>query len=252
MNVTTKKASMDGPTVADAMGEEVPEKRPKARAYPVKVHDPDRPPEHEHPRGVVDVITGVDDQGRRVIGSVPARVPKYKFDCPRCVWEDEKRMNEPPTLTEEELETTLFLVPEPKYDIDVCRAYVAKRYPGKRNVTSSFNAERLSYVRAAQIVVISRRGANGQPVGPGSKRQKDEEGKFVDFPVPPETYLNEVVESAPIVVAECMDVIAATMLSEGSVDMRELVARLHEHTVPYRIALPTHKDDKLYIMRGSS
>ena len=250
MQVSTKKVSE--PTVASAIGDQEPE-RPRARAAfaPLKV-DPDKPPEHEHPRGMNDVIAGVDEQGRRIIHSVPARVATYKFDCPRCMWDDDKRMRELPALSDDELNATLFLVPESSYDASVCRAYITRRYPGKRNIASAFNAEKLSYVRGAQIVVITRRGLNGQPPGPGSKRTKDEEGKFADTAVPPETYLDELVECAPIVIADCMDVVPATMLSEGSVKLDELIARLSEHVYPYRIALPVHKDDKLYVMRGNS
>lgn len=246
----TRRIPSDGPTVADVIGE-----RPKARAVfipPSKPIDPNKPPEHEHPRGMRDRLSGFDDQGRRIIVSEPARVATYKFDCPRCLWDDAKRMENAPTMDEDELGCTLFLIPESQYDHAVARAYVAKRYPGKRNVAASFHAEKLAYVRGAQIVVISRRGQPGLPKGPSTKRAKDEEGVWCDMPVAPETYINECVESAPIVIADCMDVVEATMMTEQTINLDELVARLSEVVAPYRIALPVHKDDKLFVMRDNT
>lgn len=214
--------------------------------------EPEPKPPHAHPTGVRDEVVGVDEQGRRQIRQISARTPKYVFNCAGCVAEDKARMAAPPTLTAAELESTLFLVPETDYDREICRIYVQQRYPAAKSVSHQVHAEKLSYVKDARIVVITRRGLDGKLPGVGWKRMKDEEGKFDDFKVPPETYLNEVVESAPIVVAECMDVVPATMFSEGSVNMTELAARLAEHAAPYRIALPADPRDKMYVMRLNS
>lgn len=206
-------------------------------------------PIHVHPSGIRDEVVGVDEQGRRIIRQVPARTPRYVHNCPACMAEDKARLAAPPTLTAAEMESTLFFVPETDYDRDICRIYVQQRYPNAQSISHQVNAEKLSYVKGARIVVVTRRGLDGKRPGPGWKRQKDEEGKFEDFKVPPETYLHEVVESAPILVSDCMDVVPATMFSEGSVDMTELSARLAEHAYPYRIALPADPRDKMYVMR---
>lgn len=208
--------------------------------------------EHKHPHGMRDEIVGVDEQGKRVVRQVPARAPLYVFNCPACVAEDKARMAAPPTMTPAEIETTLFLIPESDYDRSICSMYVHQRYPNVTNISHQVHAEKISYVKGARIVVVTRRGLDGKPPGPGWNRRKDEEGKFEDFKVPPETYLHEVVESAPILVADCMDVIPATMFSEGSVNMSELVARLAEHAFPYRIAPPADSRDKMYVMRLNS
>jgi hypothetical protein len=207
---------------------------------------------HMHPTGWRDEVVGVDEQGRRQIRQVQARTATYVFSCPACIAEDRARMKAEPTLTAAELGTTLFLIPESDYDRDVCRLYLAQRYPTAQSISHQVHCEKLSYVNGARVVVVTRRGEGGKMSGPSTKRRKDEEGKFEDFKIPPETYLHEVVESAPIVVAECMDVVPATMFSEGSVDMNELVARLAERAFPYRIAPPSDPRDKMYVMRLNS
>jgi hypothetical protein len=208
--------------------------------------------QHRHPSGFRDEVVGVDEQGRRQIRSVPARTPTYVFNCPACVADDKARMAAPPTLTAAELNATLFLIPESDYDRSICTLYVKERYPEAQSVVHQFHAEKLAYVKDARIVVVTRRGLNGKTPGPGWKRQKDEEGKWEDFKLPPETYLHEVVESAPIVVSDCMDVVPATMFSEGSVDMTELTARVAERAYPYRIAPPADPRDKMFVMRLNS
>jgi hypothetical protein len=208
--------------------------------------------QHRHPSGFRDDVVGVDEQGRRQVRSVPARTPTYVFDCPACVADDKARIAAPPTMTPAEVSTTLFLIPESDYDRSICALYVRGRYPEAQSVSHQFHAEKLAYVKDARIVVITRRGLNGKAPGPGSKRQKDEEGKWEDFKLPPETYLPEVVESAPIIVADCMDVVPATMFSEGSVDLTELTARVAERAYPYRIAPPADPRDKMFVMRLNS
>ena len=206
---------------------------------------------HKHPRGVRDEITGFDDLGRRIIQQVQDRVPTYVFNCKACQAEDRARMEAPPTLKPRDYEVTLFLVPESEYDNSVCRAYLAKRYPeleqSQASIVSAFHAEKLTYVKGAQMIVVTRRPKSLR--GPGLRRIKDDENKWIDVPVPPETYIDDVIESAPLVIDECLDVKPATMFSEQSVDMTELVARLAERAFPYRIAPPADPKDKMYVMR---
>lgn len=248
METTTRKATQAEPSISDAVINEskLPE-RPSARAQ-----KPAGPPptKHEHPRSECDVIAGHDDNGRRVIRQVMGRELRYFAGCKLCQHLDQKRMAAPPTL--ENLSQTLFLVPEPEYDNMVARAYIATRYPDAENIVHAFHAEKLSYVKGAQIVVVTRRGLSGKVTGPRTKRTKDEEGTFYDAPIPPDTYLAECVESEPIVVADCLDVVPATMFSDQSVDMTELVARLAEVAAPFRIAPPADPKDRMYVMRLNS
>lgn len=206
---------------------------------------------HEHPAGGMhEEVVGYDDAGRRLLRMAQDRTPTYVFKCKACQEDDRARMAAPPTLLN--LEQTLFLIPEPEYDGQVARAYISARYPEAKNIVCAFHAEKLSYVKGAQIVVVTRRGLNGKITGPRTKRTKDEEGTFYDAPIPPETYLSEVVESEPIDVASCMDVVPATMFSEQQVDMKELTSRLAERAAPFRIAPPADPKDRMYTMRLNS
>jgi hypothetical protein len=186
MEATSRKAS--DAIVLDAP---LPEKRPSARAT-----EPDKPAVHVHPSGIVEEVFGVDEQGRRQLRVVPDRTPTYISTCKGCQADDKARMAAPPSpKLLVQLEQTLFLIPEPEYDSNVARAYIKDRYPDAGNIVCSFHAEKLSYVKGAQVVVVTRRGLNGKQPGPRTKRTKDEEGTFYDAPIPPETYLAEIVES---------------------------------------------------------
>lgn len=241
MEATSRKAS-------DAIVPDAQLPTPKTEAK-----NPDGPAVHVHPTGIVEEVFGVDEQGRRQLRIVPDRTPTYISTCKGCKADDKARMAAPPSpKVLEHLEQTLFLIPEPEYDALVARAYIATRYPDAGNIVCAFHAEKLSYVKGAQVVVVTRRGINGKQPGPRSKRTKDEEGTFYDQPIPPDTYLAEIVESEPIIVADCMDVVPATMFSEQSVDMREFTARLAERAHPFRIAPPSDPKDRMYVMRLNS
>lgn len=232
-------------------------KPPSARAGeppPAPTQDPPppppkpKPPAHHHPRGVHDVNQGRDPEGRRIIVTEQDRQVTYRSDCKGCQHADRERMAAPPEPYDPS--ATLFLIPESDYDNMVCRAYVQSRWPEAEHVIHCFNADKLSYVKNALVVVISRRGINGK-TGPRTKRTKDEEGTFYDAPIPPETYLNEVVESDPIRVDDCVRVTQGTMYAEESADFGELMARIAERCVPFRLA-PPNPPDKLYVMRLNS
>lgn len=232
MEMTTKKASDDA------------EKRPSARAGV----EPAPELKHNHPRSVREQVMGQDDNGRRIIGIVQDPAPTYYAACKACQAADKARMAAPPTITN--LETTMFLIPETQYDGMIARAYINARYPEAEHVVHQFNAEKLSYTKGAQVVVITRRGKNGK-LGPRYKRTKDEEGTFYDQEQPPENYIDEIVESDPVVVADHINETPGTMYSERSADFGEFVTRLAERAVPYRIA-PPNPPDKLFVMRLNS
>lgn len=221
------------------------EKPPAPQAPPAAIVV-DHP--HVHPQGVREVEIGRDPEGRRIIQVQPDRQMTYSPRCKGCIQADQRRMAAPPG--DYDLSATMFLIPEPEYDNMVARAYLAQRYPEAEHIVHQFNADKLSYVKGSQVVVITRRGLNGKS-GPRWKREKDEEGTFNDVQVAPETYIKEIVESDPIVVSECVQVTAGTMYAEESADFRELMARIAERAVPFRIAPPQHPD-KLYVMRLNS
>jgi hypothetical protein len=208
------------------------------------------PAKHVHLRGIREVITGRDDNGRRIIAAIQDPEPSYVAGCKGCQAADQARMAGPP-ISAEAFDVTMFLIPEPEYDGLVARAYLQQRYPEATNVVHQFSAEKISYVRGAQIVVITRRAKPGKPLGPKWKRSKDEEGTFYDALIPPETHIDEIVESDPVIVADHIQVTPGTMYSEHSADFAALVTRLSERAVPYRIA-PPNPPDKLFVMRLNS
>lgn len=245
-------AADSGSVITSAIGDA---NRPSARAsVQVPADLQAKPPEHAHPRpGIEDFISGVDDQGRRIVSQRPARAVTYFHACPRCQYDDQKRMTEAPELDAAALDKTVFLVPDAQYDAQVARAYLLSRYgAAAKHVGNSIDIQRLSYVPGCQIVVCARRGINGKSPGPSTKRQKDEEGVWNDATVDPATYLAEIVESEPIVIADNLVASEASLLLDQSVDVSELIARLMEVAYPYRIAIPVHKDDKQYAMRSNS
>lgn len=210
------------------------------------------PAKHKHPAGVRDVLAGHDDQGRRIVQTVPARIVTYRFDCKACQQEDAARMAAPPTLSPADYERTIFLVTDGAYDGSVARAYIKQRYGGevpRANVVSAFHAEKLAYVKDVKIIVFARRGKNGEVPGPSARRQKDAEEVWKETPIPPDTYIDEVVESSIIDLTDCLGYVAATMFTEQSIDLRELVDVLSERAYPHYIAIPT-EGDKMYAMRG--
>lgn len=204
--------------------------------------------QHNHPRGVREMEVGRDPDGRRIIQVIQDRETTYSVRCKACLAADVARMKGPPGKFN--METTMFLVPEPDYDGLVARAYLAARYPEAEHVVHQYNAEKLAYVKDAKVVVITRRGKNGK-TGPRFKRTKDEEGTFYDAPIPPETYLDEVVESDPVNVSDCVQVTPGTMYAAESADFAELTARIAERATPFRIA-PPNPPDKLFVMRLNS
>lgn len=249
MKLETRKAS-DQPSVADAIIVDNP--LPPAPEKPAQVVDdlPAKKPPHVHPSGVCDRIVGEDRDGKPIIREVPARTPTYVFNCKACQWEDRERMKAPTEVLD--LDSVLFLVPESDYDQKVCRAYVSKRYPEVTSVTDKFHAERLSFVPNARVVVVTRRAKPGKQLGPRFKRKKDAEDVWQEWEVEPETYLDDVVESAPINIRECLHVQPAGMFSDQKLDLSELIARLSEVAYPYRIAIPAHPDDRMYVMRNNT
>jgi hypothetical protein len=251
MNIQTRlSSSAPQPTAADAIIAEVPLVVSEKPKYAAQELPKDCPP-HHHPAGVCDKVVGLDSiSGLPIIREVAARKPMYIPTCKACQWEDRDRLATEPELLD--LSSVLFLVPEVEYDQRICKLHVSKRYPDAKAIASSFHAERLTFVPNARIVVVTRRPPMGSTVGPRYKRRMDEEGVWQEWELEPATYLSDVVESAPIVVAECMRIESGSMFADQKHDLSELVARLSEVAQPYRIAIPAHPDDRMYIMRSNS
>lgn len=257
MKLETSKISREPskqPSIADAIIPDKPFAEFSAEEPKPSAAAPEQPalcPAHLHPEGVREAYAGEDREGRPIWRTVPARTATYIFNCKACIWEDRKRMNSPSELMD--LGTVLFLVPESDYDQQVCRAYLERRYPEQQlSISATFHAERLSFVPGARIVVVTRRARMGTRPGPRSRKRMDAEGVWQEMDIDPMTYLEEVIESEPVNVRECIRITDGSMFSDQQVDMSELVTRLCEYAYPYRIVSPVHKDDRMYIMRANT
>lgn len=251
--VSARRTSSD-PKISDLIAEDsapAPDVLTVDKPLIAKAKPSAAPTRHEHPPVHHTVVDDVIDGGRRITRTQERDRSVYFAGCRLCQLQDRERMQtEPPPI---DFERTLFFVPETDYDQQIARAYILHRYGEEaQNIVHAFNAEKLTYVRGAQIIVVVRRALPGKMLGKREKRIKDEEGKWDDQPVPPETYLNEIVESAPIIVEDVVRVTKADMYNEGSVDMSELIERLGELVFPNKVQLPADPRDKMYVMRANT
>lgn len=180
-----------------------------------------------------------DEDGRRRTRQIAGRRPTYQWNCRACNAEDIARRESPPTLTDDELKNTLFLIPEHTHDSALARLYLEKRY-AKPELAAlcDLRPQRLATWQGAQIVVIARRPAPGKGrIGDAFRRSEDKHGNTVDIQIPVEEFLPEIYESKPIVIADCVVASKATMFSESISDVSELQSRLSEFALPrYYIA----------------
>lgn len=176
----------------------------------------------------------IDEDGRRRNRPAQGRVPKYVFSCKACQAEDKARMAAAPTLTEDEFESTVFLVPENASDAKVVTEYLKKRYPGQELFTTdTIRPARLALRPGAQVVVLVRRPLPGQPhVGANFRQVEDKDGRQVEQPIPPAEHIPEVFESTPVVVSECVNATNATMFEDATIDISEFKARLGDLAMP--------------------
>lgn len=213
-------------------------------------------PKHMHGEGALCEVAYFDDDNRRRVRVERARVPPYVFNCKACIAEDKARMEAPPE--DIDFDSTIFLIPESAPDATIAQVYLAKRYPGvELAALSTIRPARLAIRKGAQLVVVTRRALPGKPcVGPMTRLIEDKRGDMVETPVPPEEHLAEIVESAPIVVDDCVKSTAATMFSDAVVDLTELNLRLCDVASPrYYIAQYQRtpgSDELVFTMRALS
>jgi hypothetical protein len=147
-------------------------------------------------------------------------------------------------IKEKELVNVTFWIPETTFDNMVCRAYLAEKYPDAPYISSQINLASIAGWPTEDKIVIVRRDTWPKAPGRATTREKDEEGKWMYVDVPPETYLHEVVEMAPIHIHSAMVATAANRFNKSKLDLKPLIARLCEvMPQPYRIDLPRHDKD---------
>lgn len=170
------------------------------------------------------------------------------FTCPACRAADKLR-SAPDfrSISEEDLPNVTFFVPETTYDNQVCRAYLALKYPDAQLISSQINLNSIGGWPTDDKIVVVRRDVWPRPSpGRSTTREKDEEGKWMYIDVAPETYVNEVVESAPIHIHSTMVATAANRFEKAKLDLHPLIRRLGElMPQPYRIDLPRCEKDSI-------
>lgn len=178
-------------------------------------------PAHKHPR----------DMRRHIV---------YSPSCQACRRLDEERAPVPP----EDIERTIFLVPEFIPEKQISTVYLQNRYGEDTEliIRDKFDLKLMARLMKAQIVVVVRR-SRGKPVKSHVRFEHREDGRQYEVQVPHIELIGDIVESAPIQVSDCVDGPEALgMFDEGMLDTAELVERLQEVTVPFRVAAPNPPD----------
>lgn len=189
--------------------------------------------------------------------SQPATKPKahkhpegaaYWFTCPACRAEDKERSAPDfKQIADDALESTTFMIPMNDYDNQICRAYLLAKYPDAPYITSALNLDTLTGWEDAETIVVVRRDVWPKYALPGFKRQKDEEGKFETVGVPPETFIGDIVEMAPIYVKRVLAAgggSKANRFAKAKLNHASLMQKFSEYmTHPYRPGLPYDPKD---------
>lgn len=169
----------------------------------------------------------------------------YCNSCRACRAADAERSKlEHRALKDEEVERTTFLVPEPVHDQEICRAYIAHKYPNALYIGTSLDLAQLTGWPDGEQIVVVRRDTWPRPPSSRFKRQKDAEDKWETVQVADELLIHECVESAPIDVRKSLAYIGGSgRFTKAQVDYMPLVRKLAEQMpVPYRIDMPRNLD----------
>lgn len=178
----------------------------------VPVEDPNVKPAHKH-------LTTANHP----------RDVKYSSGCKACQWEDRERWeSKTPLITPEEVQNTIFLVPDFHPDVLLCTQYVQNKYPDATFIGSTLNYELIAGYEGMKVVVVCRRPKHGQRFAPNWRRELGADNRWEDREVPLSELAEEVKESAPIDIAECIDVSAPSLMAKTQINPLELVNRIAE------------------------
>lgn len=195
---------------ADAAGDSGPQKAPKLSARRAAVSigaDGERVYKHEHYRDQAGVM------------------PDYYIGCKACIADDIKRRGV--SIPEEQLDSTVFMIPENSVDAKIVRAYLQGKYGDEIYMNCNIVPTRLAAHHDAQVVVVTRRGSNGGGnVRSTTEVLEDKKGNPVFLDKPLDSFFDEVFESAPIRVSESVTQRSASMFEEASVSLGPLLSKL--------------------------
>lgn len=175
----------------------------------------------------------------------------YVADCPACRLDDAKRrdMTLPPQVGADDLYRTIFLIPDYAPEHRIAELYLQQRYPGAVNVGSSLNYNLVPQMPEIQVVVICRRPEPGREITPHVRMVLRADNKWTEEQVPLTELVPEVLESAPIVVGDAVEVSAQSLVSASQVNTDELVERLAEVAPGYRI-FRQNPPDQLIVLQA--
>jgi hypothetical protein len=183
---------------------------------------------------------------------IAGRDALYWFECPACIAADEARRNATaPQISDADLSRTFFLVPDYTPEREVCVEYLKRTYPRTKNLGSEVNLQALPYVTGAQIVVVCRRPRPGQELAPTFKLELMQDQKWKEVKQPIVSMLGDVLESAPIGVADSIAVSQPSVFVPSTVSTDELVDRLCEVCPTYRMFRQNAPDCMIRFMQQS-
>lgn len=189
-------------------------------------------PKHVHPKRFHTEVS-MDQDNRRVCQVVQSEPATYLYGCPLCALEDAERKSGEPLVKEEDFDKTIFLVPHLDFSREVCSLYIQKRYPGAV-ILSAIQPEVLAAVRDVQIVIVTRKPRkNAIELAPSHETLLNAKEEWIQKPVPVADFLDEVTESAPLLVSDGVSTTSATMFSGASIDLDVLKSRMCDLAAPF-------------------
>jgi len=141
-------------------------------------------------------------------------------------------------------ENTIFLIPDLEYDARVINLYLKKKYKNipAAMITNQVNSNMLAFVTGLQFVVCVRRAQEDQSLGPDFEYVEDKNGKTRMVPIKHETYISDVVESAPVKVSEYVKVQPASMFQQTETNLKPLIQALGDAAYPFRVTSQNKPD----------
>jgi hypothetical protein len=173
----------------------------------------------------------------------------YVANCSACQLADKARRVGGPHIPDEDLYRTIFLIPDFAPERRIAEIYIQRNYPAAQNIGSSLNYQLVPQMPEIQIVVVCRRPEPGHALRSHVIKRLREDNKWEEVQVPPEDLVDQVLESAPILVGESVHVSPMSLTTHTMVDTNELVERLAEVSPGYRI-FRQNPPDQLIVLQA--
>lgn len=176
----------------------------------------------------------------------------YVQNCSACQLDDAKRRDRTgdPQIPDEDLYRTIFLIPDFAPERRIAEMYVQQRYGARAtNIGSSLNYNLVPQMPEIQVVVVCRRPLPGYLLTSHVRMRLKPDNKWEEEQVPLQELVPEVLESAPILVGESVQVSPMSLTTATVVNTDELVERLAEVTPGYRV-FRQNPPDQLIVLQA--